>query len=245
MEKLNKSTVEFLQKLIKTCNLCGIDAVAIEPDVIRGQALDNSKGTFLLEQNNIPKNTGFTSLGIGRVKVLGTRIAILDSSDTEISFEGKERDNGDIMVKKLQLTNKKTKIEYSCYDSTRIKAPKKFTDPVCYEFSIATDTLNIMAKAVAAIETSKISFSSEKDGSVKFRTSDIEGDTFDHLVADTYGVTDDTDKAHFYYAYEIKYVLPLFRAAIESGDSFDVTISKRGILKIQVNNFDIYVLPES
>jgi hypothetical protein len=245
MDKLNKNVVEYLQRLIKTCILCGIDSVSVESNLVRGQSLDNSKGTFLLEYENIPPSLGFSSIGIGRVKTLSNRISILDSDDTNIFFEGKEKDNGDIMVKKLQLTNKKTKIDFSCYDSLRIKAPKAFNDPMFYEFSISEDTLKIMSRAIAAIDTTSISFSTDKDGSIKFRTTDVEGDIFDHLVSESCTISDDADKDNFFYAYEIKYILPLFKASIDTSGKLKVNISRRGIMRVIVNGFSIYVLPEA
>lgn len=244
MEKLSESTIKYIQKLIKTCSLCGIDAIALEKGMARGQAMDNSKGTFILETNNIPDNLEFDSLGIGRVKTLGTRISILEPEPVSISYDGKEKDNGDIMVKKLQLSNKKTKIEFSCFDSLRIKSPKKFIDPLCHEFVITDDTLKIMHKTFAAINTSKISFSNEKNGNVVFKTTDIEGDIFDHIVADSYTVLPNSAKQNFFHEYEIKYILPLFKAASDLDGKLTVQISDRGALKVNVNSFDIYVIAE-
>jgi hypothetical protein len=245
MEKLSKDSLKFIQKLIKTCSICGIEDVAIEPEVIRGQSTDNSKGIFMLETENIPTNFGFSTIGIPRIKVLGNRIAILDQDALEIGYEGKERDNGDIFVRKLVLSSKRTKVDFSCQDVMKIKAPRRFTDPFFYGFSVAEDTLKIMAKAATAIDTTKISFSSEKDGSVKFRTSDVNGDMFDHLISETFETDDEADKTNFFHEYEIKYVLPLFRAAMDENGELNVNISKRGVMKVNVNGFHIYVLPEA
>ena len=244
MDKISTGNITFLQKLIKTCALCGIDAVAVEKDVIRGQSIESGKGIFLLEADNVP-DFGFTSMGIGRVKTLGTRISILDDTSLAIAYDCKERDNGDRVVTKLQLTSKKTKVDFSCQDSLKIRAPKKMNDIYCYEFSVTEDTLKIMAKAFAAIDASNISFSSEKDGSVKFRASDVEGDNFDHLVSETYDISDDADKDNFFYEYSIKFILPLFRSAMDENKKLVVNISKRGIMKVNVNGFDIFVLPEA
>lgn len=244
MEKLSITTVEYLQKLIKTCALCGIDMVAVEPSLVRGQSLDNSRGTFLLDTTSLPKDLEFTSLGIGRVKVLGTRIAILDEGVPNISFEGKERDNGDVMVRKLHVSNKKTKIEFSCFDSLRIRAPKSFKQTACYEFTISEDTLKVMMKTFAAISTTKISFSNDKDGTVMFRTSDDEGDIFNHSVSDKYEILPEAAKDNFFYEYQIKYILPLLRAAMDSSGNVTIQLTNSGVLIVNVNGFNIYVIAE-
>jgi hypothetical protein len=244
MEKLSEPTLKYIQKLIKTCSLCGIDTIALEKGIVRGQAMDNSKGTFILETDNVPDNLEFDSLGIGRVKTLGTRIAILEPDPITMSFDGKEKDNGDVMVKKLQMANKKTKIEFSCFDSLRIKAPKKFVDPFCHEFIISDDTLRIMQKTFAAINTSKISFSNEKNGNVVFKTTDVEGDLFDHIVSESFEILPNSPKQNFFHEYEIKYILPLFKAASDLDGKLTVQISDRGALRVNVNSFNIYVIAE-
>lgn len=243
MEKLDKKVVQYFQRLIKTCAVCGIESVAIEKEVVRGQSEDHTKGIFLIEKDNIP-DLPFPSLGIGRVKTLGARINILDADDLTISYDGSKRDNGDLLVKKLLLANKRTKLEYSCYDALKIKAPRNFKDDFVYKFIITEETLKIMSKSMSIIESPKVSFSTEKDGSVKFRASDTTGDSLDHLVSDSYEIdTDKAQKEHFFNPYEIKYVLPLFKAAADTGGEIVVNMSNRGIIKVTINGFEIYVLP--
>lgn len=243
MNKLDKKVVEYFQKLIKTCSICGIESVAIEKEIVRGQSEDHTKGIFLIEKNNIPA-LPFSSLGIGRVKILGARINILESDDLTIAYDGSTRDNGDLLVKKLFLSNKRTKLEYSCYDALKIKAPRNFKDEFVYKFIITEETLRIMAKSMSIIESPKISFSSEKDGTVKFRASDTTGDSLDHLVSDVYEIDEEkAQKEHFYNPYEIKYILPLFKAAADSGGEIEVNMSNRGIIRVNINDFEIYVLP--
>jgi len=243
MKKLDKNIVQYLQKLIKTCSLCGIDSVAIEKDIVRGASTDSNRGIFLIEKDNIPA-LPFSSLGIGRVKIFGARMGILSNDKLNVEFDGVEKDNGDTFVKRLQLSDGKTKAEFSCFDVMKIKAPRAFKDDFVYNFTINEDTLHIMPKAVSAIETSKISFSSEKDGTVRFLTTDSVGDTFDHVISDDYIMAASANKPNFYFSYEIKYVLPLLKAALDETGSISIDISNRGILRVKVNGFGIHVLPE-
>jgi hypothetical protein len=243
MNKLNDNNVTYLKSLIKTCLLCGIDAVAIEKDIVRGQCLDNSKGTFLLETENVLDTDEFSSFGIGRVKILGTRMAMMDD-DIVVAFDIKEKDNGDNIVKKIKLSNKQTKLDFSCLDSARIKAPLKFKDKVAYTFTVTEDTLRIMNKVFAAINTTKMSFSNDSDGTIKFRTTDIEGDELEHEIADSYNISEDSIKDNFFFEYGIKYILPLFKVGMDNDGKLTINICNNGILNVIVNNFNIYVLPE-
>ena len=243
MNKLNNDVIEFLQKLIKTCTICGIEQVAIESDVIRGVAADHEKGIFLIETDNLI-TLPFPAIGLGRIKTLSARLAILDKDNLTIGYSGAERDNGDFLVKKLHLSSKKTKVDYSCYDPSRIRAQRNFRDEFVYKFTISEDTLKIMSKAVAAIETSKISFSSDKEGNVRFLTSDTSGDMFDHEVSNDLEISDTAHKQNFFNSYEIKYVLPLFKASIDTSGKLDIEMSNRGVIRVYINGFAILVVPE-
>lgn len=247
MKKLTQKSTDLIKKVIETCNLCGIDSVSIENGIARGQNMDNNKGNFFLT-NIETDNLEFDELGLGRLKTLLTRLKLLNDlggDDYEIFYNIKERDNHDQYVTKLVLKNKKTKIEYKCTDSRMIKAPKKFKGNVLYSFELSEDTIKIMAKAISALETNLISFSSDDDGSVRFKSTDTEGDTFDHIIADTYEKHNDAELDNFFFAYDIKNLLGLFKARCNEKGNVYIQIMDRGVMKIDVNGFDIYILRES
>lgn len=243
MNKLNYETIDFLKNLVQTCYVCGIDSVVVEQDKIRGQSEDSSRGIFLLETQTIPDFIPFETIGIGRVKTLRTRMSLLDDN-IQVSYDTTERDNRDELVTKLILKNKHTKIDFSCTDPKMIRSPQKFNDPIYYGFDISEETLLVMSKAFAAINTKQISFSTGEDNNVEFRASDVEADMFVHIVSDEYTIDDNAGADNFYFSYSIKYVLPLFKAAMDMDRKLHVNISKRGIMKIRVNGFSVFVLPE-
>lgn len=245
MDKLDKKIVDYVQSVIKTCILCNIDQVSIETNIVRGQAIDSGKNIILFTEGGIPANLPFTALGIGRVKVFGSRMSVLDADDLEISFDYKEKDNGDKVVKKLLLKSKKTKFDFSCTEPTQIKAPKKYGDTPGFTFKVGEETLRVITKASAAMEMKAISFSNEKDGSVRFVASDDQGDMLNHTIADSFETADDVDNPSFFYTYDTKDILPLFKVALDKASHAEVSISRqRGILQFNVNGMKVLVIPE-
>lgn len=246
MNKFSKELTDYMNNLFNVCSLCEIDDVVIEKDMVRGQSSDAKRGVYIMEYDNIPQGFEFTGLGIRGVKTLKSRLAILDGDAVNITYEPKTKDNGDTIVKKMVLANKKTKVEFTCADPIHIRSPKKLPDPDMYEFTLTDDTVKVMTRirnAIANVEN--ISFNSEKDGSIKFIVTDDNGDVFDHTVADTYTKIDpDNARNHFYYSYKIKYVASLFKTAMDLDGKAVIVLSSRGVIKITVRGITIRIVPE-
>src|ERR1700757_1265041 len=110
MNKFSKELTEYLINLFTVCHLCEIDDIVIEKQMVRGHTADAKRGIFIMEYDNIP-DISFTGMGIRGVKTLKSRMSILDEDNMNITFDIKEKDNGDNIVKKMMMTSKKTKIE--------------------------------------------------------------------------------------------------------------------------------------
>lgn len=247
MNSLNKNIIDYLINLFNVCNLCDIDSVSIEKSMVRGHSKDAKRGIYIMEYDNVPDMDDFDGIGIGSVKLLKNRMNILDDNNIKINYEIKTKDNNDNIIKKLIMSDKKTKIEYTCLDPVYIKSPRKMNDPEVYSFILTEDTVKIMNKIKNALEgiTNNISFNSEKDGSIKFIISDEKGDIFDHTIATSYEVLDtEHAKPHFYNSYQIKYVYPLFKAAMDLQGESKVIMSSRGVIKIVVKGITIRIVAE-
>lgn len=241
---IDKKQFDYIRKIIDVSILCGIEAVSIETNVVRGQAEDNSKGIFLIETGNVP-TFEFEELAITRVKVLKSRLSLLDESNLKVEYLYNEKDNGGLVVKKLKLSSGRTKTELSCGKSSMIKSPATLKDKKYFNFTLTSDTFLVMSKAAVAIETTNITFSTQPDGTVSFRASDNKGDMFDHLVSDSFSKLPDADVDDFSWKYGIRWVLPLFKAASDANGEVNVTITRRGILEVVVKGLTIYILPET
>ena len=244
MNQLNEQTQNIISNCINTCSVTGINKFIIEKNLIRGMADDLDSGIFILEKFHTPLDAlEFDSIGIGRVEVLKTRLNLLETSG-KIFFTTKTKMDGTNIASKLILKDKKTTVEYSCTDPAHIKAPKNINDNFIYEFEIAQDTLKIMSKIISAISVDHISFSSEKDGSVRFKATDGEGDLFNHMVSDSYNNLSEDINSGFFFSYKIKLLLPLLKNAFHDVKILQVSISSRGYLQFKINGLTIYILAD-
>lgn len=246
MNKLNKEFIDYLVNLSNVCNLCDIEDIAIEKTIVRGHSSDAKRGIFIMEYDNIPTLDDFDGLGINGIKTLKNRMSIVDESSPSIQYDLKVKDNGDKIIKKLSFHNKKTKIDFTCQDPIHIKSPRNIKDPDVYSFSLTEETVKIMNKIknmVAGVE--EISFNTEKDGSIKFIVTDDKGDIFDHTIAESYNILNTEEaKPHFYHSYNIKYVYPLFKAAMDLQGTSEVILSTRGIIKLIVKGITVRIVAE-
>lgn len=241
--KIKAEILDYIRTVLKTCSICGVESVAISSEAIRGVAQDHLKGIYLLDNVNIPDSLPFTGMGIGRVKALVARLSVLDDLNTVMEINIDEKDNGDYIVGKMFLKDKKTKVEFSCCEPSRIKSPKSFKKEIVYTFSMTPDTLKLMSKSIVAIESNKISFESKDGETIKFITSDTAGDKLEHMVATDLSVEDGVDQT-FKFMYEIKYILPLMKAAADNDGIINIRMADNGIIKMSVNGFDVLILPE-
>jgi hypothetical protein len=245
MNKFSKDLTAYLTNLFNVCTMCEIDDIAIEQSMVRGYTADAKKGIFIMEYDNIPE-LDFSGLGIRGVKTLKSRMNILDEDNLSITYDTKQKDNGDIVIKKMTLASKKTKVDFTCADPALIKAPKKLNDPDLYSFTLTEDTVKVMSKiknAVAGVD--EISFNSEKDGTIKFIVIDENGDIFDHTIAESYECLDPLNTAkHFFHSYKIKYVHALFKAAMDLEGEAKLILSSRGVIKIVVKDITIRIVAE-
>ena len=173
-------------------------------------------------------------------------MGILDEAALAINFDTKTKDNGDVIIKKLTLSNKKTKVDFTCADPALIKSPKRLNDPDLYAFTLTEDTVRVMSKIKNAVAgADEISFNSEKDGTIKFIVTDENGDIFDHTIAENYSCLDPLNTSkHFYHSYKIKFVHALFKAAMDLEGEAKLVLSSRGVIKITVKGITIRIVAE-
>lgn len=241
MNELSLHTQMLITKCINICSITGIGKFIIDKNCIRGMVDDMDSGIFMLEKFEEPLNyLEFDSIGIGRVDVLKTRLNLLENGG-KLFFTTKTKNDNTVVVSKLILKGNKTVIEYSCTDPTHIKAPKNINDEFVYSFDVSQDTIKIMSKIISAISVDHISFSSEKDGSVRFKATDSEGDLFNHLISESYS---SKEGDNFFFSYKIKLLLPLFKNAFINNKSLHVDISKRGYLQFKISDLNIYILAD-
>jgi hypothetical protein len=236
---IDPTSLAYIQTVIKTANLVKIDNIIIEPGKVR--AIDSDKTVVLFHDQNVP-TMPFGSIGINRIDVFSSRVEMAKSVEN-FSVEAVVDSSGkEPFVRALLMKGKGIKIDYRCANPQTIQAPKAVHDPAIYRIKMTPEAILLMQKGQSAMSTDEVSFVGNQEG-VSFVMSDINSDALTYHFADCFdsiGVPVGTSKTlpTFTHKYPIKTLHSLFKA--NSDGHFEMTA--KGMLKIVVNNLDIYVL---
>lgn len=244
MKKLSDDTRDLISFAVKYCNLLKIDSLLIDKSGIR--AKQDEFAVYLIEPADLDY-LEFDTLFIDRISSLAPRIKMFDTSkiDYSIGVVNKELDSGETLVNQLVIKGGNTKINFNCANPARLNAnslPKKVADKMTYSFQMDKACLDVLSRGVSAMGAAEVKLYS-KDGTVYAQVKDIEGDTLEHKVNDSYEVLISDGEPEFSFRYIFKMIVPLLREACKE-DDFSIVISRRGIMKLNINDLSMYIFPE-
>lgn len=239
-EKLTKGALQLLDDAITVATILGIERVVIDSHSLRGESQDN--GTMLLFPFPSGTELEFGAMGISRVPVLKARLRLLGDDGT-ITPEYKVRDSGERFIFRLSLKKGKTKIDFKCADPAQVRAPKAFNDPDYFGFTFSADDIKLMLAAKSAMQADTVSFISD-GSSVSYSVNASEGDALVHELDSVLDIKDSSDT--FTVSYKAKILFPVLKEIMDAAKegNVEVVLTRRGILKIEVNDIPIYVFPE-
>jgi len=235
--KIDTESVSFIKTVVKTAQLVGIDNIIIEEEGVR--AIDDNQTVVLFQKENIPE-LSFGSIGLNRISVFTSRLALAESRD---NFQMDSQDDGNGQIVSLTMKGSGVKIDYRCANPTTIRAPKQLHDTMQVRVKINPEAVMLLVKASAAMpqmsgKLEVVTLASDKDG-VSFELADSTNDVFSHKFTDHAESLIDGDSTKFVHRYPLKTLISLFKENPEG--HFD--IGQKGILNVNINGLDIFVLP--
>lgn len=244
MIKLSKDTRDLIAFAVKYCNLLKIESLLIDKSGIR--AKQDEYAVYLIEPGDF-SFLEFDILYIDRITSLAPRIKMFETSkiDYNFSVETKELDNDELLVRQLMISGKNTRVKFNCANPARLNKntlPKKVNDKMAYEFNMDKTCLDVLNRGVSAMGAAEIQLFS-KDGNVMAEVKDVEGDILSHEVSDKYEVLIQDVEDEFSFNYNFKMIVPLLREACKE-DDFSIVVSRRGIMKLNINDLSMYIFPE-
>lgn len=244
-EKLCKQSKNIILFAAKYCNLVKIESVFITKEVITGK--QDETAVYLVEPGDYDF-LEFDTLYIERIASLAPRIKLFESKnkDFDMNVLIKEATNGEKWVSQIILRDGRTEVKFNCGNPARLnrdKMPRSIKEDIHYRFEITKETLDILSRGLSAMGASTMRLFTE-DGKVMCDVKDIEGDTLCHQIADSFLCIDNDSEGDFEYQYSFKTMIPLFREALKENPSFDIEITRRGIMKLEVNGLNLYVMRE-
>lgn len=232
--KLDTATLAYIENVVETASLVHIDNIIIETGRVRG--MDDERSVVMIQNTNVP-NFPFKSIGFNRLGVFSSRYEIAKSCDN-LEVEATQDDKSEF-VRSLTMKGKGTKIDYRCPNPATLQTiPKSINDPVKYGVKMTPEAVLLITRGVSAMSADEITLIGGKDG-VSFQMEDINKDNFTYKFADSIRVDNDGDAVNFAHRYPIKNLLVLLKQRPDQ--YFDIT--SRGVIKINVNNLDLYIPP--
>jgi len=231
--KLTQDLIDFIETVVKTGQSVNIDNVIIEPDMVR--AIDDARTVVLYQNTNVPEMP-FGSIGLNRIGVFLSRLDIAKSQDN-FTLDVIVDDDSEY-ARSITMKGTGTKIDYRCANPTTIQAPRQINDNLVYRIELNAEAVSLLQKGQVAMGSETVTIAS--DDGVSFELTDVNSDAFKHTFSPDVELLDEDANPAFTHRYPAKTLLALFKQNPDG--HFD--IGEKGILNINVNGLDIYVLPQ-
>ncbi|PPD55738.1 MAG: hypothetical protein CTY12_00330 [Methylotenera sp.] len=246
MQVTNKE-MDFIQRVIKTATLVGIENIIIEPGKIR--AMDEAQTVVLFQNNNIP-DLSFGSIGINRINTFNDRVDLAKNGD---NFKVEATTSGDnptmgfdrwdpntddrqpMWVRSLLFTSKGMKIEYRCASPKTIKAPKQSAGTIQFSIDVNPEMLEMIRKGKSAMKSKFVNIVGNSEGA-SIEISDDSSDVLTYHFTDFINTTG--PEPDFSYKYEIDQLVPV----LKTNPVGTIAITARGTLIFDVNGIDICLM---
>ena len=236
-ETMATDVSDFIQNVVNTSQLLELEAIVVDSDGVRGKG----DGILVLQKDNLPKELGFDGIAFGDISTLERRMNAFD--DFTLEYSSLEKDSGYIYPYKLRMVNKNSKIEFVCLNPSQVKAPKNLKDPVYFSFMMDEASVNLLSRASSLMQSHQIILSG-KDGVVSFSASDDSSAKLSHIISDELIALEDDEQKSFVYPYKYKNVVKVFKYMAKHMERFEICVTKRGFITIEVNGLTINILRE-
>ena len=235
--KLTTDLIEFIENAVKTGQSVNIENIILDAEAGTVRGIDEGRTVVLFHDHDVPASP-VGSIGFKRGAVFLSRLEIVKNREN-FNVDAVSVTLDDVQfIKALNLNSADTKIDFRCANPEGIKAPKQINDNIVYRIQLSTEAVNVLQRGYSAMGTETVSIIGG-DG-VSFELEDINEDKFEHVFAPETIQLGDTTTGAFVHKYPVKTLLALFK---QNPDGV-FEIGEKGILRITVNDLDIYVLPQ-
>lgn len=244
-EKLSKTVLDYIEKVVGVAKLAGIDTVIIETDRVRG--VDDDKTVFILQNDDVP-DLPFGAMGMTRISVWSSRYDIAKSTasySVEANVEDAVTDpkTGVVepsYVRSLALKGKGIKIDYRCANPNTIRSPREIADPITHRIKMTADAVNMLTRGQSAMAADEVGFFGSKTG-VCLEMKDTSSDALTYEFADTF----DLENGHTVVDFHHRYPLMTITALFKQNPDGHFLLTTKGMMFITVNDITVVVFPRS
>lgn len=232
--KLSSQDITYLNSILATCAMTGIESIIIEDGTVRG--VNEAKTCAIISDTNIP--TLAQKIGLTRLQTLRQRLELF----TDPTIDAKETERGEISM--LDISAGKNKVQYRCTASMLIKAPKQINDNYVNRVFIDDQENKLLLNAIKVMGSKKVQLTIKKDRTVSIHLVDATNDAFStvlQLPAERL-TDDDLDSVVFYYPADI--LASILRTQPDSGSPIELDVGEVGTIKLQAGGHRVTLLPQ-
>lgn len=240
-KKIDSHLVDYIQNVIETAKLLNIESVVIDEDSIRGQ---NEDGMFILQKDNLPDDMPFSAIGFGNVLSLNSRMNLF--TDYSMTYEPKVQKNGYEFPFRIKLKSNtsKTSVDYTCVAPITVRAPKKSNDPISFTFTMDDNSVDMLSRSNSVMRAETVLLSA-KDNKVLFQICDENSNILEHRITKKLVKVDESEYGEtFAFSYKLKNILPILKYLAKQEENFEINITYRGFLQLNVNDLEVFILRE-
>jgi hypothetical protein len=237
-----------LEKILKIANIADINSVLVNGSFVSGIndtntcVITSSTSGIELSQDDEP-----IKLAINRLDLLQTRLNIFKNDAYTITANVKEDKKFDFkLIDLLDIKGKSAKCSFRAASPEAVRAPKGVNTNIVAEFLIQKDEFSLIMAASKAMGEKTMLLALKRDGMVSFEFNDSVKDRFTIDLQNPFTILSDDDKLSIV----AKYFSDLFFAFVKKAGfdnpnttEFKIKISDNGILKFELNDFEITIMP--
>lgn len=239
--KLSTDAIAQLDQLVQTAMIAGLKKLVIEPGKVRG--IDEKQSVVIISTTNVPDLNG-KQVGINRIDQLSARINLVKAQG-DLAIDATESQSNAADIALLELSVGKTKAQFRCASVEAVKGvPKNITDTLVWEIKVGGKVLPTISQGISAMSSEQLTIASRDGLTVSFECVDTNKDVFT-TDAEEAPVWTGTGPAgtSFCQKYPAKTLLALIKEALKTEPQVTLRLGEGGILNLEVNKLNIYVIP--
>jgi len=244
--KLTEDIISYITNVVNTANIANIESLVLEDGRVRG--MDEEQTVVLLHEKDVP-TFPFDTMAFTDVSLVNNKLRIFSERSKDerevagvTSMQAAAKYFMDItvddernFVRNITMkVGRYNRIGARCSNPAHVKAPRVIHDTIVIKFPVTPSLVTALNDAISAVgNVDSVQIKQINDG-VGFFVEDTNGEPFEYQFADT------VPSENFSHKYPLKLLLTLLKQGVDG----EFGLGEKGMLKVTINDLDLFVLPK-
>ncbi len=239
MNTFTPEQTKLLQTTVTVASTLNIESVVIRDDIIFG--MDDTQSTLILDKTHT--NIFKSPIVLTRVPVIKQRLNLIEKQGPFVILYDEnipDSKSKDAFIKKIQLANKRTTVDFRCGGLSRVNVRTNLHDPKIASLNITKEIKEFISEAKACTEGDKIVFTFDEDSGLTLSfPPDSQGDTIEQSIDSNLVTLVSKIKGKIAFKYRVVDII----MALKSGSGV-IDIGEKGFISTQISNIASHVFPK-